>query len=750
MPLLTEEFLSAYPSQPEHMNELAAFTLYRTYSRWLDSEGRRETWKEIVDRSVEYNMGIGTRTLESNGFPINYDGLRLEAEALFDNIFNTRQFLSGRTHWVGGADTSVADKFPLANFNCSFIDIVKWDDMADLFYLLLVGTGVGFRGSREQIGALPPVNSKFLLTHQTYEGLEPALRAENTSTSTEYHPATERVESHIKTLTINVGDSKEGWIKALREFLTAVQHTSLKQIHINYNSIRPNGERLKTFGGTASGHEPLRDMFEGIKNVIMNNIDPNLEAPHIAHVDTPHMVKLRPIHVLDIGNLIGHNVVVGGVRRTAEIFLADEDDLEVILAKYGINGVWDEEAHIALCDKLQKEFNHVPQWLRDLPMNDAEARPLHHRRMSNNSIAFTSKPTRERLNLMFEIMKSEGEPGFVNLEAANKRRPNAKGLNPCAEILLDSYGVCNLTTVNVMSFVKDTETDEGTVSSLDFSGLAQAQALSARAGLRMTCVDLELPHWNEIHKRDRLTGTSLTGWQDAMSALGYDDKQEAQLLNVLEEIVNDENLKYSALLRIPVPLLSTTVKPEGTLSQVAGGVSNGIHHSHAPYFIRRIRINANDPLAEVARNLNWNVLPEVGQTVDNARTLVVEFPVKSGASKTKDDVFIDEQFDTYFRFQEHYTQHNTSNTIHVRPDEWDRAEERVWDGWDNFVGVSFLSYDGGSYQLAPYEQIDEETYNSMKESMIPFNVSYLHAIESAKSEFDITDDSCSTGACAVR
>src|SRR5690606_19765227 len=185
--------------------------------------------------------------------------------------------------------------------------------------------------------------------------------------------------------------------------------------------------------------------------------------------------------------------------------------------------------------------------------------------------------------------------------------------------------------------------------------------------------------------------------------MSYDSEMEAQFLIVLEAIVNDENMRYSGLLRIPVPILSTTVKPEGTLSQVAGGVSNGIHHSHAPYFIRRIRINANDPLAEVARNLNWNVLPEVGQDIETARTLVVEFPIESGASKTKDDVYIDEQFDTYFRFQEHYTQHNTSNTIHVRPDEWERAEERVWEGWDNFVGVSFLSYDGGSYELAPYE-----------------------------------------------
>src|SRR5690554_4484080 len=128
--------------------------------------------------------------------------------------------------------------------------------------------------------------------------------------------------------------------------------------------------------------------------------------------------------------------------------------------------------------------------------------------MSNNSIAFTSKPSREMLNLIFTIMQGEGEPGFINLEAANKRRPNAKGLNPCAEILLDSYGVCNLTTVNVRAFVKevDVQEEDGSITKehlLDLNGLLKAQALSARAGLRMTLLDLEIPHWNDVHKRDR-------------------------------------------------------------------------------------------------------------------------------------------------------------------------------------------------------------------------------------------------------
>lgn len=738
MPLLTEEFLSKYPDQPAHMNELGTFVFYRTYSRWLPEKGRRETWKEAVARAVEYNVQIGVNHFGKNNFKAPIDKVQMEAEVLFDNIWNLRQFLSGRTHWVGGADTGVADKFPLSNFNCSFINIEQWSDLAELFYLLLVGTGVGFKSTKAMAKALPPIRTQFDLIHAPYEPVAVEHRLERTAVK-------ELENGFVK---IYVGDSKEGWVEALKWFfifLTEKRYENIHTIKVSYNSIRPQGERLKTFGGTASGHLPMLEMFEGIKKVLKNEIDTNLEPLEYAYGQFDY-AHVRPIHILDIGNLIGNNVVVGGVRRTAEIFLCDSDDWEVIFAKYGINGIWDVEKHNAVKDALQNVLGETPVWLNELPIFDAEARPLHHRRMSNNSIAFESKPTREMLNLIFTIMQSEGEPGFVNLEEARRRRPNAEGLNPCAEILLDSKQVCNLTTVNVDAFVILQE--DGSYQ-LDYSGLMQAQALSARAGLRMTLLDLELPGWDAIHKRDRLIGTSLTKWKNAMHKLGYNQDQENNLLHMLSECVHIEGAKYAHILRIPMPLLDTTIKPEGTLTQVAGGGSSGLHEDHAPHYIRRIRINANDPLAKVAMELGWQVDPEVGQTWLNARTLVIAFPVASGATKTKDDVGVEEQFETYFNFQENYTAHNSSNTIHVRPHEWGTAEQIVWDNWDNFVGVSFLSYDGGSYELAPYETITEEQYNEMKASMKPFDpVRLLRWETSGVSE--LTDESCIDGACAPR
>lgn len=426
------------------------------------------------------------------------------------------------------------------------------------------------------------------------------------------------------------------------------------------------------------------------------------------------------------------------------MFLCDVDDWEVILAKYGINGVWDKERHEEL-GRLLYSSDLLPNWWNDEALLQSKTN-LTHRRMSNNSIAFKEKPSKEILELIFEIMKGEGEPGFVNLEAAKKRRPNAKGLNPCGEVLLDDKQVCNLTTVNVTAFVREKDG----IPILDLGALLEAQALSVRAGMRMTCIDMELPGWNEKHKRDRLVGASLTGWKDAMDKLGYDKSKEEELLNILSNVAFEESIRYANILRIPMPLLTTTIKPEGTLSQVAGGVSSGLHVSHAPYYIRRIRINSHDPLAKVTKELGWTIHPEVGQDMETATTLVIDFPVKSGAKKTRAEQTIEEQFETYFMFQENYTHHNSSNTISLKDDEWSKALDIVYDNWDRFIGVSFLAYDGGTYQLAPYEEITEEEYNKMKEQMKPFSIDLLYSIEIEETEKDIENmESCEGNVCPI-
>lgn len=758
---VTDQYVNNVVSScPKPLTEIGEFVFYRTYSRWLEEKGRREYWQETCKRSVNYNLNLEYKHLKKLGMKPDLKRMRKEAEKFFSNQYRTKQFLSGRTLWVGGAENGLADKYPLANFNCAFTNISQWNDLVELFYLLMIGTGVGFKCTKEMALNLKPIRNNFTLISSPYRPLQKNERIEHT-------------EMHILPngyAKIFVGDSKEGWCEALDKFfciLTEAEFENIHTIKINYNSIRPKGERLKTFGGSASGHSSLKEMFEGFTKVLHNQIDPYLE-PLVP--DEKGYVRVRPIQILDFGNLIGANVVVGGVRRTAEIFLFDWDDEESLLAKYGINGIWTEqqlEHHFRVGEMLEKR-GIKPKWFDDI-QNVGDGRfGLDHRRMSNNSVAFNSKPNREDLHLQFMLLQGEGEPCFINLEEANRRRPNCEGLNPCAEILLDSKSTCNLTTVNVMGFVHENPYIENEYY-LDIEGLLEAQRLSSRAGVRMTLVELELKGhngemgWHEIQQRDRLTGPSLTGWQDAMTLLKMEKEQELHLQSLLHEVAREEADNYSKELRIPSPLLSTTVKPEGTLSQLCNSilkspVSSGLHASHSPYYIRRIRINSHDPLAKVAIDLGWTVNAEVGTVGDtyeeqiaNAKTLVIDFPVQSGATKTKDDLTVEEQFETYFNFQKYYTEHNSSNTITIKAEEgeWEKAEQIVYDNWDDFVGVSFLALDGGTYQLAPYEKISKEQFHELKNRMKEFEPSLLHQYEKIQADRDVGNESCESGACPI-
>ena len=300
MTFLTNEFLSQYPSHPEHMTQLGLFTFYRTYSRYLPKEGRRETWKETVARAISYNVGLQAIHQEKNGLPAREKWLREEAEKLFDNVFNLRQFPSGRTLFVGG--TAITDNFPMANFNCSFTNFSKWSDLRELFYLLMLGSGVGIKATKETMKDLPPIRTNATLILSEYKPVPNDYRLEHTDTRF--------LENGFAK--IYVGDSKEGWCDSLDwyiKLLTDPKYENIHTIKISFNSVRPAGERLKTFGGTASGPEPLREMFQGIDDTLKNKIDTTL-AP--IKIDEKGYGYVRPIHILDMANFIGANVVVGG------------------------------------------------------------------------------------------------------------------------------------------------------------------------------------------------------------------------------------------------------------------------------------------------------------------------------------------------------------------------------------------------------------------------------------------------------
>jgi adenosylcobalamin-dependent ribonucleoside-triphosphate reductase len=337
--LLSEEFISKYKHIGSHMNQLGSFVYYRTYSRWLPEERRREYWWETVRRAVEYNCSLVPTKRE-------------EAEELYDNIFHLRQFLSGRTFWVGG--TPVSYNYPMANFNCAFEIINDFHSFRDLFYLLMIGSGVGVRILKSDIEQLPKVRGNYKIIHEDYTPVEKSKREDNTSVEF----------SHNNSVRITVGDSKEGWVQSLDyffSFITSSEYRNINTIIINYNNVRPKGEVLKTFGGTASGHSSMKNMFTKIDMVVKKR----------SAIEGKDRFKLRPIDCLDIANIIGENVVVGGVRRTAEIMLIDYDDTECIEAK----------------SKLYKQIDG--QWIVD--------KDIIHRSMSNNSIYYRKKPPHNQI-----------------------------------------------------------------------------------------------------------------------------------------------------------------------------------------------------------------------------------------------------------------------------------------------------------------------------------------------------------------
>ena len=695
---LTKEFLNKYKhAQDPFKNELGKFVYYRTYSRPIPEENRRERWWETVARVVDFNLDLEVIAAKKQGIkitPAYQRYLKEEAEEMYDMMYNLKLFPSGRTLWVGGTPSSYL--YPLSNFNCSFVTIDNFDKFSEIFFVLMLGTGVGLSVERKYVNKLPMINTGISLHSKAFEPVPKTERTEHTQLIVLNNTAIE----------IIIGDSKAGWAEAIKHYFDIIssrQYSDIKYIFVNYNNVRPAGERLKTFGGFASGHVAIKQMFEKMNKLFQHR------------AKGEKWYKVRPLDALDIATIIAENVVAGGTRRSAEIVFCDPDETEVLEAKSNI-------------------YTNVDgNWVAN--------QEILHRFLSNNTVFYNRRPTKEELHKQFETMRYSGEPAVANFTEMQRRRKDVQGGNPCFEILLRDRGVCNLTEVNMMGFI-----DEDGV--IDYEGLYKAQELSARIGYRMATIELELHDWNVVNEEDRLTGCSITGVMDFKNAAKMNNEEFAQILEELREIAHDSAYELADSLNMNRPLLVTAVKPSGTISQVAG-VSSGVHFSHSPYYVRRVRVSANDPLANamVAAGFPWD--PEVGSTVEEHKTKVFSFPMRAPEGKTKYDVSAVEQLELYKLIMENYVDHNASNTIHVRDHEWPLVEEWVYNNWDDLVGVTFLSLDDNFYQLAPYESITPEQYDAMIAAQPRFSANILSRFEDFSQEFELDAD-CDTGACPVR
>lgn len=575
-----------------------------------------------------------------------------EKERVYMALLNHEVMPSMRALWSAGP---AAKKNNVTMYNCAFKAINDIRSFSEILFVLMSGAGAGFSVERQHIYQLPE--------------LQPSNRQK---------------------ISIQVEDSREGWAVALDAALTALFAGSTPVV--DYSLVRPRGARLETMGGRASGPEPLQNLIDFACDLFSKR---------------RKWGRLEPIDVHDLCCKIGEAVVVGGVRRSAEISLSDLEDRQMARAKQG-------------------EF-----W-RENP----------HRSMANNSAVYPGKPDintfmREWIRLMESGSGERGlfsRAGAKSQIAASGRRtvPFAIGVNPCGEILLRDAEFCNLTEIIIRS-------DDA------LSDLREKVKIAAMLGCWQATFT-EFPYlrkeWKKNCEEERLLGVSLTGIMDH-PVLNHVNDEAKKWLGDLKHAAINEAKKWSRKLDIPIPAAITCVKPSGTVSQLVDS-SSGIHQRYSENYIRRYRISATDPLFRLLRDQGVPCKPEVGQEPNTASTWVVEFPIAAPkGAKTRHDFTAIQQLEHWKMVKDFWTEHNPSCTIYVGDDEWMKVGSWVFDNFDSLCGVSFLPKQNHVYQLSPYEEITKAEYQTLLDKFPRIDYSQLSKYE----QEDFTDGAKSL-ACA--
>jgi ribonucleoside-diphosphate reductase alpha chain len=493
-------------------------------------------------------------------------------------------------------------------------------------------------------------------------------------------------ELFVSETTVVVKDSKEGWAKALRQVLALLWAGEIPQWDIGL--VRPAGAKLKTFGGRASGPGPLVDLFNFAIKIFKD----------------AQGRKLSSIECHDIMCKIGEVVVVGGVRRSAMISLSNLSDDRMRHAK---SGAW---------------WENNPQ-----------------RALANNSVSYTEKP--DAVSFMREWMalveSGSGERGVFNRQASKhqaakngRRDPDYEfGTNPCSEIILRPYQFCNLTEVVIRA--TDTLDDlERKVRLATILGTVQS-TYTKFPYLRKV--------WSRNTEEERLLGVSLTGIMDN-ALMTTTNKGLEKTLEYLRGVAVSTNAEWADRLGIPVAAAITCVKPSGTVSQLVDSAS-GIHARHSPYYIRTVRGDNKDPLTEFMKDQG---VPSEPCVMKGDTTTVFSFPVKSPTNAVVTaDLSAIEQLETWLAYQRSWCEHKPSVTINVKKDEWFEVGAFVYKYFDEMSGVSFLPYNEHTYQQAPYQEVGNDEYKKLLESM-PKAIDWSKLSEYEKED---TTKSSQTFAC---
>jgi len=585
-----------------------SFIATSRYARWLDDEKRREYWPETVSRYINF-MEHTLRVKNNYKMPAD-----LKAE-LLDAIINLEVMPSMRALMTAGEALAREN---IAGYNCSYTPVNHPRVFDEILYILMNGVGVGFSVERDEINQLPIVNEHF----------------------------------EDSTTTIVVEDSKAGWARALRELIAMLYAGQIPQI--DYSEVRPAGSRLKTFGGRASGPEPLEDLFKFTIRMFEGAAGRRLTA----------------LECHDLVCKIAEVVVVGGVRRSALISLSNLSDGRMRNAKAG-------------------------QWWEDNVQ----------RALANNSVAYSEKPGMDAFmeEWLALYQSKSGERGIFNRKAAqdqaakNGRRDADYlfGTNPCSEIILRPHQFCNLTEVVVRA--NDLPQD-----------LHRKIRLATILGtFQSTLTDFKYLRkvWKQNTEEERLLGVSLTGIMDNKLMTNRSHIQTGAHLREMRQTAVSTNQEFAKKLGIPQSTAITCVKPSGTVSQLVDSAS-GIHPRYSEYYIRRVRGDLKDPLT---RFLMEQGIPYEPDHTNPENIMVFDFPQQSPKG-AKTEVNAIEHLELWMLYQENWCEHKPSITVSVDEDEWMEVGAWVWKNFDKVSGISFLPKSDHSYRQAPYEAITKEEW----------------------------------------
>lgn len=624
-------------------------TLYQSvihksrYAKFVPGENRRENWDETIGRLMNYLKGK---------VPTEY---HLELDNVGISIAKLDVMPSMRLVMTAG---DACERENVAAYNCAYLAINTTRAFSEALYILMNGTGVGFSCETHEVSKLPVIPDFF---------------------------------EEIQT-TVIVADSKMGWAIALNELLDHLW--SGKIPIIDYTLIRPAGSRLRTFGGRASGPDPLVKLF----NFVIHSFKAQRGK------------KLTSLCVHDIMCMIGEIVVVGGVRRSALISLSDIDD------------------------SIMRDCKSGEWW-----------KYSSHRSLSNNSAVYNNKPSVETFfHEWLSLIKSKsGERGIFNRKASQQqasrwgRRSNdvAYGTNPCSEIILQDKSFCNLSEV----VVRNTDSCDDLLRKV-----GHAVALGT---IQSTLTNFHFLSntWKENAEAERLLGVSLTGIMDHPILNGTSEIETLpKILEQLRDHARTVNRRWASILGINESVAITCVKPSGTVSQLVDSAS-GIHARHNPHYIRRIRMDKKDPIY----NFLKDKIPCENEIFRPTTMAVFSFPIKApSGSVCRTDTTAIQQLELWLLYQRHWCEHKPSVTISVKEHEWPDVGAWVWNHFDELSGVSFLPFSDHIYQQAPYDNITHEQYTVLLSSL-PTHVQW--------NEFKETDDNtegsqqlaCTSGACEI-